>query len=414
MLIYKRIVCILSVLLLASQVQAKTFEHQQEIDQFYLERNGAPLWISNQKLNENGVTLHEALKNAWNHGLNPDQYNIELDDLDPIQKEILLTQGYIKYARDLSGMRVTPAEISLDQNYWKQRISAKKALDNLAKNETPLKEFLQNLAPQTQTYKRLKSEMIVKPSVQLALNMERLRWLPDQKPDKFIIVNIPSARLWAIENGKAYLEMPVIVGRKDRPTPSFITNAIGVRFNPTWTVPPTIKEKDIWPKLKENPNYLIDKSVEVYDQEQTLDPTIIDWNSITRSDLHKLRMVQLPGKTNPLGRIRILMPNNYSVFLHDTSERGFTDIDRSYSSGCVRLQDPEKVARFILGKDVKPFLKSQQTKDIMSESTIPVHILYHTAWLDSAQNIVYGKDIYGYNMKLEAALRKKNALFPEG
>lgn len=395
-----------------AKVQAETFKYQKEIDKFYLERNGSPLWVTNQDLNENGELLHKTLKDAWHHGLNPKQYNLNLTGLEPLQKELLLTQGYIKYTRDLSGMRVSPSEIGIDPHHWKRPLNAEEILKNINENRRPFKEFLQSLAPQTQTYKRLKSEIMIRPSIQIALNMERLRWLPDEQPEKFIIVNIPSARLWAIKNGQAIFEMPVIVGRKDRPTPSFITKSIGVRFNPTWTVPPTIKEKDIWPKLKENPYYLLNKSVEIYEQDQTLDPSVVDWNGITRADLHKFRMVQLPGANNPLGKIRILMPNKYSIFLHDTSERGFTDLERSYSSGCVRLKNPEKVANFILEKDVKLYMQATETKDIMSKRVIPVYLLYHTVWLGAGQKLVFGKDLYGYDRKLETALRNKEALFP--
>lgn len=370
------------------------------------------MWITNNDLNENGLILLKTLENAWHHGLNPEQYNINLTKLEPIQKELLLTQGLIKYARDLSGMRLKPSEIGIDPKNWKSPISAKDILENLEKKQKPLKEFLYELAPQTQTYQKLKSEMIIKPSTQLAINMERLRWIPKEKPNRFLIVNIPSARLWGIENGQAVFEMPVIVGREDRPTPTFITNSTGVRFNPTWTVPPTVKEKDIWPKLQENPYYINNKNLEIYDGEMTIDPTILDWDNMSRQELHRLRMVQLPGPNNPLGRIRILMPNKYSIFLHDTSESGFSELERAYSSGCVRLQNPEKVAQFILQKDVKKYLQNKKTIDIIAEQSVPVQILYHTAWIGEGQKIVFGKDIYGYDKKLEAVLRKKNALFP--
>lgn len=404
---FKRICLVLCLCVIGAQVSAKPFEYQTEIDDFYhYDREGEPLWIEGEKLNEKGALLHQYLKNAWHHGLNPDQYNINHENLEPLQIELLLTQAYIKYARDLSGMRIKPSAIGLDPNHWKKPITIKQALENLRDNQKPFKMFLKNLAPQTQTYKALKTEMSIKPSIQLALNMERLRWFPDKKPERFIIVNIPSARLWAVENGQAKFEMPVIIGRKDRPTPSFITDIHGVRFNPTWTIPRTIKEKDIWPKLKENPKYLIDKGIELYEDNQTLDPTIIEWDAITRAQLHKFRMVQLPGKTNPLGRIRILMPNKYAIFLHDTSEAGFSDLERSYSSGCVRLKDPEKAARFILQKDITKFTQNTDTRDVYINKSIPVYLLYHTVWLGDKQRITYGKDIYGYDKKLRQVIEK--------
>lgn len=398
---------------IGAQSHAREFEFQKEIDALYLEREGAPLWLDGERLNQNGEQLYRHLQNAWHHGLNPVNYNMNHENLEPLQKELLLTQGFIKYARDLSGVRVKPSNIKIDPNHWKRRISAKDVLRSLNENQKPFSEFLNSLSPQTQTYQVLSNEMAINPSLQLALNMERLRWLPEEKPERFIIVNIPSARLWAIEKGQAKLEMPVIVGRKDRATPSFIVDSIGVRFNPTWTIPPTIKEKDIWPKLKENPYYLIDKKVEIFEGDQTLDPSIVDWNEISRQELHQFRMVQLPGPANPLGKVRILMPNKYSIFLHDTIESGFHGHERSYSSGCVRLQKPEKVAEFILQKNVKTYMQSNETQDVLTKSRVPIQILYHTVWLGAGQNIIYGEDIYGYDKTLEKALRKNKAL-PEG
>ncbi len=410
LLIFKTVFLAMVLCVIGAQTYAKPFEYQKEIDALYMTRDGAPLWMEGNKINENGKVLNEYLQKSWHHGLNPKKYSVNFDDLEPVQKEILLTQAYVKYARDLSGMRIEPEDINLDPNHWKRSMSAKTAIKKLNQNQTSITQFLENLSPQTQTYKALKAEMSIKPSRELALNMERLRWLPSKNPRRFIIVNIPSARLWAIEKNKTMFEMPVIIGRKDRPTPSFITNITGVRFNPTWTIPSTIKEKDIWPELKQNPAYLRDKEVEVFKEEKTIDPTIIEWGAMSRKQLHALRMVQLPGPENPLGKIRILMPNNYSIFLHDSSELGFSDLERSYSSGCVRLQNPEKVAHFILQRDVKAYLKNQQTKDIFAKEKIPVRLLYQTVWLGAGQKIIYGQDIYGYNKKLAIALDKINGL----
>ncbi len=410
MLIFKKLSLITFLCVIGAQIHAKEFKYQKEIDALYLKHEGTPFWLEGDHLNKKGEKLHKALKDAWHHGLNPDQYSINLDGLEPVQKEILLTQGLIKYAHDLSGMRVKPSDIKLDPDGWRRSASVKAIIEDIENNQKNFQNYLGMLEPQTQTYQALKAEMVIKPSLQLALNMERLRWLPEEKPERFIIVNIPSARLWAIEKGQTRLEMPVIVGRKDRATPSFIVDSIGVRFHPTWTIPPTIKRKDIWPKLKENPYYLLDKKVEIFEDNKTLDPSVVDWNAIKDSELHNFKMVQLPGETNPLGKVRILMPNKYSIFLHDTIETGFSGHERSYSSGCIRLQKPEKVAEFILQKDVRQFIDSNETQDILSKSNVPIHILYHTAWLGAGQKVVYGEDIYGYDKSLEKALNKINGL----
>ncbi|MGN7438299.1 MAG: L,D-transpeptidase family protein [Alcanivorax sp.] len=254
---------------------------------------------------------------------------------------------------------------------------------------------------------------------QIILNMERLRWVPDEKPDRFIVVNIPNAQLWAIENGEIAFSMPVVVGRKKRPTLSFVTEVHGVRFNPTWSVPPTVKKEDIWPKLKENAAYLSDKGMELRDGYQqaslTLDPQSIDWQGISEDELIALNMVQIPGDHNPLGRIRVLMPNEHNIYLHDTNDKGlFYKSDRALSSGCVRMKYPEKVANFVL-RDVGSWdttkadalIAAGETKEIYTRAPyITVYLLYYTTWINSDNKVVYGQDIYDWDQLLLQELEK--------
>lgn len=253
---------------------------------------------------------------------------------------------------------------------------------------------------------------------QIIVNMERLRWVEDIKPNRFIVVNIPSASLWAIEDGVVVHEMPVVVGRKKRETLSFVTYIHGVRLNPNWTVPPTIKEEDIWPQLKQDATYLNSKGMELFDgyakDAQTLDPTAIDWHAVTEADLHGLRMVQTPGAHNPLGRVRILMPNEYNIYLHDTPERNlFSRTDRALSSGCIRMKNPEDIARYILKTrngwnemDMRKILETGKTTDIYISDRIAVYILYYTIWHGVNGQIVYGRDIYDYDALMVAHMKK--------
>lgn len=254
--------------------------------------------------------------------------------------------------------------------------------------------------------------------IQLALNLERLRWMPAESVSKVVMVNLPSATLWALEKGKPVLEMPVIVGRPKRPTLSFRTQITGVRFNPTWTVPPTIQKEDILPKLIEDPGILVDKGLEIYSgygaDAQTIDPMTVDWAAITPSEYRTLRLVQVAGANNPLGRIRILMPNAHDIYLHDTNDHKlFTRSDRAQSSGCVRVQEPEKLASFVLGgkglEGVQKYLKDSKTRDIMITEKIPVYMLYNTAWVGPDGQVVFGEDIYGKDRELLSILKRQKA-----
>lgn len=257
---------------------------------------------------------------------------------------------------------------------------------------------------------------------QIIVNMERLRWIGEEKPEKYVLVNIPSATLWAVEDGDVAFEMPVIVGRPERPTKSFITEITGVRFNPKWTVPPTIKAKDFLPKLMEDPAYLANKGIDVYQivdgKRVTLDSTAIDWATVTREDLKSLRMVQAAGDNNALGRIRVLMDNPYDIYLHDTNApEYFKKPSRAASSGCIRLSEPGKVADFILhdnkgwsGARMSSLIESGRTTEVTAAEKIPVFILYQTIWLDHEGRLVYGPDVYNQDKRMIEAMKSLKIL----
>jgi len=518
--------CIMSFAVIATisfvafSVQASDLREQEAIDNFYLERDGRPLWVKGKRLSKGGKKLYSTIQKSWENGLNPDRYFIS--DIDRImeegrylnkdralQVELLLTSGYIRYVQDLSGMRVNASSLGLRENDWLQRISISEAISLLPDDLKNIDAFLHSREPQSSTYQRLKVEMkrlvdsnsgnnerlnvpvvfsrvlypgrgdknipalrarlgvyeenlndlytydtalvnavkefqaskglkedgiIGKQTLfalnhgksdkirQIIVNMERLRWIPDEKPERFIVVNIPSARLWAIDNGSVEFTMPVVVGRKKRATPPFISKIHGVRFNPTWTVPPTIKKEDILPSLQENPSYLADKGMELFDgygrDATTLDPSSIDWNTISENELNNLNMVQIPGEHNPLGRIRVLMPNEYDIYLHDTNNKSlFSRSDRTKSSGCIRMRDPDKVATFALknrngwsNDKMKDVLKTGKIKDVYTSDKVSVYILYYTVWLDENGNVMYGQDIYGRDDDLFAMLKKLDAI----
>lgn len=258
---------------------------------------------------------------------------------------------------------------------------------------------------------------------QIIANMERLRWVEPDRGDRYVMVNIPSYKLWAIDDGRVDFEMPVIVGSPWRRTRMFKTEITGVRFNPDWTIPPTIKRFDIWPKVKENPNYLNDKGIQLFEgygrNAVSLDPHAIDWENLSLSELHSIRMVQIPGDHNPLGHTRVLMPNPFNMYLHDTNKRSyFEKTERALSSGCIRMEEPERMADFILDpegwwndKEKQEMYASDDVIDVMVTDSMPVYVVYYTNWIDDNGSVVYGSDVYGYDTKLIEALETLDGLF---
>jgi len=247
---------------------------------------------------------------------------------------------------------------------------------------------------------------------QILVNMERLRWVEQEKPERYVVVNVPAAHLWAIENDKIAFDMKVVVGRPERATNIFNTEITGVRLNPTWTVPPTIKKEDFLPGLQGDPMYLANKGIEVVHNGQTIDPTTVDWSAMTQNELHGVQMVQPPGSRNPLGKVRVFMSNPYNIYLHDTNEQNYFErSNRALSSGCIRMEDPVRMANFILEgntgwtpEKTQKIIDSGRKTEIAAERHIPVYILYHTIWIGDQGQLVYGYDIYGSDAVLRRAL----------
>ncbi|MCB9991299.1 MAG: L,D-transpeptidase family protein [Rhodospirillales bacterium] len=251
---------------------------------------------------------------------------------------------------------------------------------------------------------------------QIVANLERLRWLDQDRPDRYILVNIPQQLLWAIDGGKVAHEMKVVVGQPSRKTMEFKAEVTGVRFNPKWTVPLRLKMEDFLPKLREDPSYLAQKGIEVIkgygDNAVTFDPEAIDWNTVTRRDMNEVRFVQSSGNHNALGRIRVLMPNVYNIYMHDTNHRElFGREQRALSSGCVRLSEPEKIADFILGHNENwseerrsSLISAGRTVEVMADKPFPVYIIYQSIWQDDQGRLVFGPDVYKRDKALISVL----------
>ncbi|MFA7275403.1 MAG: L,D-transpeptidase family protein [Pseudobdellovibrionaceae bacterium] len=254
--------------------------------------------------------------------------------------------------------------------------------------------------------------------VKLIANLERRRWVMRPLPARYLAVNIPQMQLTAVDNNEMAFTMPVIVGRLERPTMSFVDVVEGVRFNPSWYVPDTIKAKDYLPELQKDPLALEKKGIKfrVKDESGMHEalPQDIDWSKVTEADLKSIQMKQDPGEENVLGQIRVLMPNQYDIYLHDTSSpKLFLKDDRALSSGCVRLSEPRKIADFILSHNagwsaerLEKYLADKKTRELPVTKPLSVYLFYYTAWLDDAGDVIIGDDLYGADRALVAALDK--------
>lgn len=230
---------------------------------------------------------------------------------------------------------------------------------------------------------------------QLVVNLERARWFPGELGRRYVTVNVPSFELVLVEDGSTVLKMPVVVGRKDRRTPLLSTRITELVFNPSWTVPPTIMRADFLPKMRKNQAYASRRGMQVV-------------GSALR---------QPPGPRNPLGRVKFLMPNGFSVYLHDTTAKGLMrQPRRALSSGCVRLGDALGLANQLLANDPrwgpdtrKRFLAGWTTRYLALREPVPVYIKYQTAWRDDDGDIQFREDLYGRDAALARALAQEPA-----
>jgi len=263
--------------------------------------------------------------------------------------------------------------------------------------------------------------------VKIIANLERRRWVRRPLPSRYVEVNIPEMWLRAVDKNETVFEMPVIVGRKKRQTMSFVDEIVGIRFNPSWYVPDTIKKEDYLPALQKDPMALSEKGIAFRVKAEDgsgmveVPPEDIDWQNMTQADLKSIQMVQGPGAANALGKIRVLMPNRYDIYLHDTnSPKLFKKDDRAQSSGCVRMSEPRRMANFILGPNkgwsedrLDYYLGKEKTLEITAETKTPVYLFYYTIWKNNEGEIVFGPDIYGQDEKLVNLLKNNGQIdFP--
>jgi murein L,D-transpeptidase YcbB/YkuD len=250
---------------------------------------------------------------------------------------------------------------------------------------------------------------------QLRLNMERWRWLPNTFSPYYIKVNIADFTLEVVKNGKKERSHKVIVGKAYRKTPVFSSKMTYLVLNPTWTVPPTILTNDVLPAVRKDVSYLKSKNLTVYDARgNIIDPLGPSWSN---GNLRSFTYMQAPGPDNALGFVKFMFPNAFSVYLHDTPARElFEQSERSFSSGCVRVQDPLKLAEYLIGQPaewsmdkINACITTRKPTTVVLKHQPEVYLLYWTAWAADNGAVHFRKDIYKRD---EALLNSLNAPAP--
>lgn len=226
---------------------------------------------------------------------------------------------------------------------------------------------------------------------QMLVNMERMRWMPPASEGRRLVANIPEYRLHVFEGKKKMFDMRIVVGKAANKTVVFNDKLQYVVFRPYWNIPRSIIRNEILPGMNRRANYLASKNME---------------QTGTSNGLPVIR--QKPGPGNSLGLVKFIFPNNYNIYFHDTPAKSlFDQNDRAFSHGCIRLQEPEKLAAYLLEDQgwsrskVSNAMYSGQPNDwVKLDKEVAVVISYFTAWVDDEGKLNFREDIYGHDEEL--------------
>ena len=238
---------------------------------------------------------------------------------------------------------------------------------------------------------------------QLRLNALRVESLAPTLQERYLLINIPAASIETVEAGTVLTRHTAVVGKVDRPTPILSSKVHQVKFNPYWTVPKSIIQKDLIRYMNEDPEYLTKFHIRIFDGSgNELPPTDIDWST---EEAVQYTFRQDPGAENSLGRCKIDFYNPYDVYLHDTPAKGlFAENDRFYSSGCVRAQNIDQIATWLLGDNggwdletVQAMFNSDENINVPLTFQMPIHTTYVTAWANRHGAVSFRDDVYGHD-----------------
>lgn len=401
-------------------VFSQSLIHQSLTDRFYSLNEQKIFWFTSTLSFEMRKQLLDLVDNAAFSGLDKTKYSytaiqekITVDsnckDLKEIDK--IFTDIAIAYCKDLyQGTNInndllydelSPEKAEEDNNY---------ILSGLLKirSGTDLKNFTTSLEPEDKDYLLLKTalqkRLLLKDTTnkitKLRASINFYRWMRHFRFNKFIVVNIASAKLRYYENNNEMLQMKVIVGKPSTRTPRFAARNNQLILYPYWNVPRSIAIKELLPKFKRSPSSLYDMNMQVVNANGTMiDPNTINWSRYS-SKYFPYSFRQCTGCDNSLGVIKFDLTDPFSVYMHDTNTKGLFKSNNPYRShGCIRLEKPAELANYLLDNKIdtsfiKACFKDQKPVILPIKNPVPVFVVYLPVETDSANNIVYQRDIY--------------------
>ena len=372
----------------------------QETRRFYTSNDLALVWSDGRRVRAAADGLLRTLRAAEQEGLEPDDYHV--DALDAARRsfdrahaadfDVRCTYAYLQYAWDLTRGTIDPEDVSPQWHGVHRDVDLHNVLRTAAA-ENRVEESLAQLAPHAAQYQGLKHQLAIArakgaaaTAQQIAMNMDRWRWLPDDLGARYLLVNVPAFRLDAIENGRSVLDMKVVTGKKNNPTPVLADEMTSIVFSPYWNIPPDIVQKEILPHLETDPDYLERHNIEVDESSE--------------------RYRQRPGRGNSLGQVKFVFPNHFNVYLHGTPSQSLFDrVERDFSHGCVRLERPLDLAKYVL-RDQPEWTEERIVaamgrgveQSVALKQPLPIYLVYFTAWEEQGA-LRSVPDVYGLDRR---------------
>jgi len=410
---------------------------------FYRERAFAPVWLHNRRATSEMEALTTAVERAGRDGLDPRLYDIafsndggggigrkRFSDEEAGTIDVRLTFAYLQFASDLAD---GVSDLARSHPAWHMKPRTFDPAAHLARAiaDGKIAESLDALKPGDHEYRALAELLadyrrradngqsstdadgvsLAQRIEQIELNMERWRWIPRERTARHIVVNIPAFRLDVWERDAVALSMRVVVGKRDTPTPIFIDTLTHVVFSPYWNVPATIAKDETLPSALRDHSFLQRTNIEVLDDKgRVIDPESID---LDRAGDYRFR--QRPGKGNALGLVKFMFPNQFNVYLHDTpADSLFARATRSFSHGCVRVEQPQALAEHLL-KDRPEWTREKiveamhggEERTVTLRDPVPVYIGYWTVDITPDGKAAFLPDVYGLDARQAAALNER-------
>lgn len=393
----------------------------KQIRRFYADQGEAIVWTRHPR---KAATLWNDVRHADTQGLDPALFHLaafaeHAATLSPEQRDVLLTGIFLSYADALAHGAMPPKARPPNQDLSPAPVDVVAALDRALTAADPSRAITA-LAPSSPAYEALRraylrdraiaadspvesadggtgerTPRLQKTALQdtgapasdaasaarrlrrLAVNLERLRWLPRGLPPERIVVNVATQELRLFAQNRPAFTTRVVVGRRGKQTPEFTATIRGVLFNPPWNVPNSILREEILPKLDDDPDYLAEHHMR--------------WRG-------PMAVQQVAGPYSALGRIKFEMRDRFDVFLHDTPEKWrFRKARRLMSHGCVRVENPQALAALLLHQSraaVQRAIDGGETHLVPLPQPVPVYIVYQTARVGPDGTIDYYPDVY--------------------